>query len=112
MRRVLELASNRLIYNRKLPYVYPYWVQVSVDQSPVKVFFSEGDAHGAHGGVFTLEEALTEKWASHFVNAEGEWILPYLERLARGETVTELQLIADFERRHGRSPIVTNWSDS
>ncbi len=104
MRRYLKLASNRLVRDPDALYVHPYSVDLSIVPLPVRVGVSEGDAHGAHGSCLSLDEALSPEWAEHFVNAKGEWLLPYLERLHRGQAVEEFELIADYERRHGRSP--------
>lgn len=98
------LASNRLVLEPGAPYLYPYSVDVSVSPLPAKVGFSEGDAHGAHGSVVCLDEALSGRWDEHFAKAEAEWLLPYLLRLQAGGRVEEFELIADFERRNGYAP--------
>lgn len=109
MRRILRLASNRLVVDPGAAYIYPYSVDLSVSPPPAKVSVSEGDAHGAHGTDIGVDEALTEAWSDHFARAEAKWLLPYLRRLQRGETVHEWELVADFERRHGRAPEIVEW---
>ena len=77
---------------------------MSVGSPEVKVGFAEGVGHGAAGGVFSLGDALSSSWTTHFQQADGEWILPHLERMAQGEVVEESELVAAFTERHGRAP--------
>ncbi|THV27332.1 hypothetical protein [Glycomyces paridis] len=107
--RFLKLASNLLGRSPEAPFTWPYWIDVSVDGPQAQVAFAEGVAHGSAGGVFTLEEALSPQWRTHFERAEGEWLLPYLERLAGGGVVTETELRAAFTERHGREPEHYDW---
>ncbi|MGF3054665.1 hypothetical protein ACQUSY_12015 [Microbacterium sp. YY-03] len=105
-RRWLRLASNRLFRDASPPYVYPYFVDVSVEPTPVMVQIGEGDGHSAVGGVFTVSDALGDDWASRFVKAEATWLRPYLLRVLDGGTVTEAELIEHFRRLHGQNPTV------
>jgi hypothetical protein len=110
--RFLKLASNRFDPNPPPgPYgngfVEPFAVDVSTDGRTVA--FSEGVGHGAVGGAFTSAEALGPVWASRFQRAQGEWLLPYLHRLAAGEPVTDAELSARFVELHGREPESYDW---
>jgi hypothetical protein len=107
--RFLKLASNLLDRGAEDPFVWPYWIDVSLDGPEVEVVFAEGVAHGSAGGVFTLDEALSSQWRSHFQRAEGEWLRPYLEQIAEGRAVDEAELVAAFTERHGRAPEHYNW---
>jgi hypothetical protein len=107
--RFLKLASNKIGRSADDPFVWPYWIDVSVDGPEVKVVFAEGVAHGSAGGVFTLAEALSPEWRLHFERAEGEWLRPYLEQAAAGRAVREAALVAAFTERHGRAPEQYDW---
>jgi hypothetical protein len=102
-RRYLRLASNRLFWKLGDPFVWPYSVEISVDGVP-KVSIGEGVAHGACGGVFTVDAALNSQWRDHFERAEATWLLPYLRRLSDGEIVAEAELVEHFISLHGRPP--------
>ncbi|MFC4333793.1 hypothetical protein [Salininema proteolyticum] len=103
-RRYLCLASNRLFWKAGDPFVYPWFVDVSVEPAPAKVAVAEGVAQGSMGAVISVAEALGEKWADHFEKAEAGWLRPYLRRILDGERVTEAELIAHFASLHGREP--------
>jgi hypothetical protein len=110
--RFLKLASNRFDpHPPPGPYGNGFIVPFTVDVSTAgrMVAFSEGVAHGYMGGAFSLAEALTPGWASQFPAAQGEWLLPYLQRLADGESVTDDELIARFVAIHGREPESYEW---
>lgn len=102
--RFLMLATNQWSASRDGRHVYPYEVQVSVVTPVPLVALSEGSAHGGGGGIFTVEAALSEPFRDTFRRAEGEWLIPWLERLAAGEEVAEAELVAAFVERHGREP--------
>lgn len=106
-RRHLHLASNRLFWTLGDPFMWPYFVDLSVNVEPPLVGLAEGVAHGAHGGLFSPSEALKGHWREHFVKADALWLLPYVERLAAGGAVTEGELIRSFVRLHGREPEVS-----
>lgn len=103
--RFIKAASNRLFWQPGEPFVYPCEIDLSVDGDTWTVHIGEGAGFGAAGADVSADEALTS-WRAHFVKAEGEWLLPYLRRIASGETVTMTELVVEFERRHGREPVV------
>jgi hypothetical protein len=105
----LELASNRINPLPGAGFIWPYEVGLSVDAPRPRVAFSEGVAHGAHGGVFGIRDALSPRWRDHIDAAGGDWLMPYLRRIAAGDTVTERELIDDFEQRHGDPPRECDW---
>lgn len=107
-RRYLQLASNRLFWELGDPFVYPWFVDLSVEPAPAKVTVGEGVAHGAVAATISPKEALGEEWAEHFDRAEASWLRPYLQRILEGEVVTEAELIAHFIRLHGRAPHVVD----
>ena len=107
--RYLKLASNLLGRSADDPFIWPYWIDVSVAGPTPSVVFAEGVAHGAVGGRFSVAEALTPEWRKYFVNAGGEWLLPYLERIAAGRPVAEADLVRRFTDLHGREPEAYDW---
>lgn len=102
--RFLKLATNEQAHAPGKPYLYPYWVEVSVDGDRPMVMFAEGSGHAGSGGYFTIEAAVGGMWSAHLDNAGGSWLRPYLERLAAGESVGEDELIAEYVRRHRQEP--------
>lgn len=103
-RRFLKLATNWRPHEPGTPYVYPYWVDVSVDGDRPMVMFAEGSGHASSGGYFTIEQAVAGLWSAHIDRAGGAWLRPYLERLAAGGAVSEQELVAEYVRRHRREP--------
>lgn len=102
--RFLKLATNWQSDDPEKPYVYPYWVDVSVNGNEPMVMFSEGTGHAAAGGAFTVEEAVGGQWSPHIDKAGGSWLRPYLERLAAGKQVGEDELVRAYVERHGQEP--------
>lgn len=107
--RYLKLASNRFDRSEGDPFAWPYWIDVSLSGSEPSVVFAEGVAHGGAGGRFSAAEALEPQWRGHFANAGGEWLLPYLERIAAGRPVAEADLVRRFTALHGREPEAYDW---
>lgn len=68
------------------------------------VGLGEGEGWGSPGGFFTAAEAMGAQWREHFANANADWLLPYVEKLARGEAVDKAEVIGFFKRLHGREP--------
>lgn len=102
--RAIRVASTRLFWRTGDPFVYPYEVDLYFDDLGVRVALGEGVAHGAHGGVFTVIEALAPHWVEHLRKAGAEWLRPYLERMVLGEQVPEREIVDHFVRLHGRAP--------
>jgi hypothetical protein len=66
--------------------------------------FAEGVGHGAVGGLFTAQEALQQQWREHFSFAQAEWLLPFIEQLAAGQSLNASELIALAASRLGHAP--------
>ncbi|WP_284233805.1 hypothetical protein [Arenivirga flava] len=96
------LASNRLFRRDGDDFVWPYEITVSLRESGPVIGIGEGVGHGAAGGMFSPQEALGRR--AHFAKAQGEWLIPHIERMARGERVTAEELVEQFEQIHGRTP--------
>lgn len=107
--RFLKLASNWLDRTEGDEFSWPYWVDVSVSGAEPRVAFSEGVAHGSAGGVFTVADALSERWQRHLESADALWLRPHLTRLAEGTPVSEEELAEAFHARHGRAPEAYEW---
>lgn len=103
-RRYLKLASSRQFWQAGDPFIYPRSVDISVEPRPASVIIAQGIAHDAVGATMGVEQALEDDWAGDIRQAGGAWLIPYLERIRNGETVTEVELIAHFIMLHGREP--------
>lgn len=106
--RYLRLASNWLDRDEGDAFTWPYWIDVSVSAPEPKVAVSEGVAHGSAGGRFDPAFVLN-RFRDEVSRADGDWLLPYIERLAQGEVVTEAELQSRFAERHGREPESYDW---
>lgn len=107
--RFLKLASNQIDPPTGAGFIWPYSVDLGVDGPRPRVVFAEGVAHGGFGGHFGVRDALSGTWRKHFREARGEWVLDYLHRIARGDTVTEQELSGAYAARHGRPPEHYGW---
>lgn len=83
-------------------YLWPYEVSLCFERVSHPVGFSESVGHGAAGGIFTAQEALQTKWTEHIASAGGDWLLPYIQLLASGESLDrDLILTIATERMGG-----------
>ncbi|MGO3846261.1 hypothetical protein [Agrococcus casei] len=103
-RRYLKLASTRLFWEPGDPHVYPRSVDISVEPWPESLIIAEGMNHDSVGATMSVAESLEASWAAKSELSGGAWLIPYLERIRNGETVTEVELIAHFIMLHGREP--------
>lgn len=103
-RRIFKLASNRLWWKVGDPYVYPYDVDLIIENGTWTIGFGEGVGHASVGAVVSAEEALEPGWSEHIRLAEGQWVLPYVQRIHAGTEVSPEEIVEEFERRHGRAP--------
>ena len=102
MARYHQLAHGEKPTSSGFP--YPYDVDLCLEGVASPVAFSEGVGHGAAGGLFTASEALEPRWREHLETARGLWLLPYIERLARGIAVEEAEVLREYRRIHGKEP--------
>lgn len=68
------------------------------------VGFAECDGRNESGGHYTAASALQPEWASHFVDADGEWLIPYIRAMAAGEPVCESEVLRLYRAKHSRQP--------
>jgi hypothetical protein len=54
--------------------------------------------------VFSITEALEPRWREHFQNAQGEWLIPFLEQLGDGIHPDWSELLAISKARLGCDP--------
>lgn len=104
MPRYFVLAKGAKVLPLSGNYPWPYEVSLCFTPVACPVGFAEGVGHGAAGGVFTAQEALQPQWREHLAAAKGEWLLPYIERLANGERLDESSLLAAATERLGEVP--------
>lgn len=93
--KVLEDAGN---------FKWPYDIDVCFESVPHPIAFSQGVGHGAAGCAISARDALEPKWRQYFEMTQGEWLIPYIERLASGVPLPSDEMIAQFVSRHGKQP--------
>jgi hypothetical protein len=69
------------------------------------IVFWEGTGMGAAGGNFFPHEALDPKWDENYRASKTEWFIPYVRRMASGETVSVGELLAAYRAIHRHDPI-------
>lgn len=104
MARYYTLAKGTKALPLAGGFPWPYEVSLCFDRVSDPVGFSEGVAHGAQGGHFSANEALQPSWHDHLVQAEGEWLRPFIERLASGQHLDAEEVLRVFRSKHGKEP--------
>jgi hypothetical protein len=102
--RFHQLACGR---HALLPDGRPIWshdIAVCFDPVRRQIAFGEDIGHGGVGGTFTAGDAIGPQWARHFAIAGGEWLLPFVRRLADGEAVLAEEVLRIYRARHGHDP--------
>jgi hypothetical protein len=109
MPRYYEFASGN---NGLQPNGQPIWrhtIALCLEGIEHPVAFSEDIGHGGTGACFTASTALTGDWRKHYEIAGGQWLLPYVEKLARGEAVHESDVLAHYQVLHSHLPVHYDW---
>lgn len=94
MHRYYRLAKGTGPFPRSNNVPWPYEISLCFDAVRQPVGFSEGVGHGSMGGLFSVAEALHPQWREHFSSANGDWLIPYLERLSKGTPLDKNELLA------------------
>ena len=81
-------------------YPWPYEVGISFDPVPRPVSLLVGVGQDRPGTLLTCAEALQPHWKESFVNAGGEWLLPFLE----GGKLDEKQILQLAAAKLGHAP--------
>ena len=91
--------------------VYPYEVHYVPDDALTPILLAEGDARNGTGSRFSATQALEPQWRYHFERTDSLWFVPFVERLARGESVGLNEILNEYERIHGRQVefVESNW---
>ena len=82
--------------------VYPYEVHYVPDDALTPILLAEGDARNGSGSRFSAIQALEPQWRYHFERTGTLWFLPFVERLAQGESVGLNEILNGYKRIHGR----------
>jgi hypothetical protein len=85
-------------------YPWPYEVGLSFDPVSQPVSLVVGVGQDRPGTRLTPAEALQPHWKESFLNANGEWLLPFLEQLAAGARLDPKEILALSAARLGREP--------
>lgn len=97
----LGVATSKTEYTERWPY--------GVDYEPAKIerpfLLWEGIGPTEVGGEFSAKEILASQvYSEHLKLAGVEWLYPYLQRLADGETVSEEEILAAYIQRYQCKP--------
>lgn len=104
MARYYVLAKGTKPLPSAADFPWPYEVALCFDEVASPVALSEGVGHGAAGGLFTAAEALKESWVKHIQFANGEWLVPVIEKLAQGAEIDSAAVIQSYITAHGHEP--------
>lgn len=85
-------------------YPWPYEVSLCFEAVEKPVGLAVGVGHGNAGSLLSATEALEPHWREHFANAQGEWLLPFLEQLAAGVRLDQKKVLALSASKLGREP--------
>ena len=82
---------------------WPCEVALSFEGVERPVGVAEGVGHGLAAAFLTATDALNPEWAPHFADANAEWLVPFLQRMAFGELVPAQEVLGIYRARHGSS---------
>jgi hypothetical protein len=83
---------------------WPYDIDISFDEVACPVGFAEGIGQGVGAITVTAAEALSETWKQHFQITHSQWLIPYLQNLARGIPLPREEMFSRFYKLHDRMP--------
>ena len=84
-------------------YSWPYEISYAPDYRPREFYLAEGDARNGNGGFFPAATILEVQWRSHLKITQTLWLLPILERMARGEIVAPQEILRAYEQARGHA---------
>ena len=87
-----------------------YAVDYAPNNKSGEFYLSSGDARNGNGTYLTAREALGITWRGDLNAAGALWLLPILERIAGGETLSPEQVFHAYRAQHGgQSPKSEEW---
>jgi hypothetical protein len=90
-------------------YAWPYTLYYAPDYPGGPFYLGAGDARNGNGTFLSAVEALRPEWREDLRIAEGEWLLPLLQRLAEGEDVACSEVLEAYRQVHGKAPSREEW---
>ena len=84
-------------------YSWPYEISYAPAYRPREFYLAEGDARNGNGGFFPAATVLEPQWRSHLKITDALWLLPILERMARGEIVAPEEILRAYEQEYGHA---------
>jgi hypothetical protein len=96
--RVYELAK------RKFPDHDEWGVDYSTDGMSHQFWVWQGPGYHAHGTQCSVPELLSDRWRNHLELCGAIWLVPLLERIAAGETITPEAVLYAYEQKHRHPP--------
>ncbi len=85
-------------------YSWPLRVDYAPGHPSGDFYLAEGDARNGNGGFFRAADVLQEHWRGHLETTGTLWLVPLLERMARGEAVAPAEVLGAYARVHGAPP--------
>lgn len=88
-------------------------IDVSFAGPASRIAVSETAPKENHAAVLSLRDALAPAWDRHRQQADGAWLVPWLERLRDSSSADQEEighaLLVAFAQRHGRPPATYEW---
>lgn len=90
-------------------YVWDYTIHYLPDSE--RGFLCIGEGGGREGYSIYLDgpDALQPQWRNNFLMAQGEWLLPLLERLSPGQKPATGAILEAYQKTHGVLPPAEEW---
>ena len=90
-------------------YSWPYTVDYAPGHPSGDFYLGEGDARNGQGSFLHAGQVLQPQWRRHLETAGVPWLLPLLERMARGEAVSPAEFLDAYRSVHGNPPPAEEW---
>jgi hypothetical protein len=101
MARYYRLASTDLIPGFQTKPPYPYSAYLCFEHVSKAASVEIGQGHYYSGGVTSLDGLLG--MGGFLAECQGDWLVPYMKRMLRGERVEDA-VLDEYRRRHGHEP--------
>lgn len=85
-------------------YSWPFSVDYAPGHPAGEFYLAEGDARNGNGGFCRAHEALQIHGRGHLETTGTLWLVPLLERMARGEAVAPAEVLDAYAQIHGGPP--------
>lgn len=90
-------------------YSWPYTVHFAPDYPGNQYCLGEGDGRNGSGSFFPASTILEPRWRDHLEKTNTLWLIPFLERDARGEIAPPEEVLKAYQELHGALPPEEHW---